>query len=108
MARVTTKPGVRFGGFTAALCRILTVVEECARPLIEPPEVVITSGSDGTHKPTSQHYTFSAVDIRTRNFTPTMRARFAASLAARLGPKFTVLDEGDHWHVQVKKGGRYP
>ena len=67
-------------------------------------EVVITSGTDGVHKPTSRHYKGEAVDIRTSNLPKT----FQKLLSAALGPRFTVLDEGDHLHVQPRKGTTYP
>ncbi len=102
MSRLSLKPGAQFAHDSLALGRILATLLS----LDYAGELVITSGSDGTHNPNSRHYRGEAVDIRTRNLPNPEAVR--AQLAAALGPKFSVLNEGDHLHVQVKKGGRYP
>jgi len=111
---VTCKPGVRFGGFTAGLCRILSVLVEMAEDGLEgmPPTLVITSGSDHHHPP-SRHVTFEAIDIRSKTFaTVEAKERFRAAYERRLGPQFTVLleclgESNEHFHAQVKKGHTY-
>lgn len=69
-------------------------------------EIVITAGSDGKHMAGSRHYLGEALDIRKWNIADV--PAFVKALQAQLGPKFSVLVEADHIHVQVKKGGRYP
>ena len=107
---------VRFGGFTAGLLRILATLEETARSWIGPPDTVwITSGSDGQHKPGSQHYHLRAIDVRTKNF-PTHEAatKFYETWQATLpSSQFTLIWEdrkgpNQHWHCQVKRGTTYP
>lgn len=98
---VSLKPGVKFEVESLGLARILASVLICGR--VE--DLVITSGSDGKHAPNSRHYKGEAVDIRTSNLKD--RAATIDRLKRTLGPMFTVLDEGDHLHVQVKKGMTY-
>lgn len=100
--RLTIKPGVRFEHDSLALGRILATL----LLLDHPGTLVITSGSDGTHSPTSRHYRGEALDLRIWNLHDPEAVR--AKIQAALGPKFTALMESDHIHVQVKKGGRYP
>ncbi len=71
-----------------------------------PGEVIITSGSDGKHSPTSRHYKGEAIDIRKWNLKD--YKGFQEAYQAALGPKFFVLDEPDHLHCQVAKGKTYP
>jgi hypothetical protein len=104
---VSVKPGVRFERDALALSRILSTL--LLLPDVGPVRsLVITSGTDGSHMPNSKHYRGEAVDIRTRDWTPAVREQVRAALERELGPKFGVLDEGDHLHVQVKKGQVYP
>jgi len=113
MATVTCKTSVRFKRFTAGGIRILSGVYRCATSCGDVQTVVITSAHDGTHVPTSRHYTDDALDVRVHNF-PTQAAiqRFAKALRAELGPAFTVLYESAgtpnaHLHLQVKTGTTY-
>ncbi len=98
---VSLKAGVEFRADSLALGRILAAVLVAGR--VE--DLVITSGTDGQHMANSRHYKGEAVDIRTSNLKD--RAATIGRLKAALGPLFTVLDEGDHLHVQVKKGLSY-
>jgi len=109
MARVRTKSGVVFGGFTLTLCEILTALCDVAGVWMGLPEdIVITSGSDGAHHPRSKHYTYQAIDIRSKNFpNAAAKERFVAQLRHRLGPRYTVLHESvghpsEHFHVQPR------
>ena len=106
---VRTKPGVRFGGFTPALCVMLSVLVEMdeGKPVGgQPEDLVITAGSDGKHSPNSRHYKFEALDIRSKAFpSPAAKEQFRAAYERRLGGQFRVLLEGfgrsyEHFHVQ--------
>lgn len=109
---VITKPSVRFGGFTWALCTILDTLLWCdAHPLpSQPADLVITAASDGTHKKGSKHYTYEALDVRSKSFpTAESKRAFVTKLKAELGENFTVLFESEgqaqeHFHVQKKRG----
>ncbi len=100
--RISVKPGVKFDRDSVALGRLLGTL----LLLDYDGDVMITSGSEGQHAPTSRHYSGEAIDIRTRNLKSPEAFRKLYEVA--LGPKFRVLNEGDHLHAQVKKGGYYP
>jgi hypothetical protein len=109
------KPTVRLVGVSHALVEILAALRETvdACPHLVPGEVVLTSIHDSVHAPKSRHYTDEAVDLRSKSFSPLSKRKFREVLQTRLGPRFTVLLEGvgtpnEHFHVQVKKGTRYP
>ena len=63
-------------------------------------EVVITSAKDGTHGENSLHYSGNAMDFRTRDIQPALRAYFASVVAAKLKGEFDVVLEHDHLHVE--------
>jgi hypothetical protein len=99
-----TKNTVRFGGFTRELIEILDVLERVSR--IVPHDVVITAGSDGKHMPNSKHYTYQALDVRSKNLQD--KDTFVQLLKTLLGDKYTILFEdagtpNEHIHIQVKK-----
>ena len=60
-------------------------------------ELVITSGKDGIHGTESLHYEGKAVDLRTWSVLETL----VKQLKARLGPKYDVVLEKDHIHVEL-------
>lgn len=64
----------------------------------------ITSGRDGTHDPHSKHYTDEALDFRVRDIKVDLHQPLVETIKKYLGQNFTVLHEGDHIHVQVKRG----
>jgi hypothetical protein len=110
---VTTKPSVRFKGFTFPLLTILdTLVWLDAHPVKgQPADLVITSANDSQHKAGSKHYENLAVDVRSKSFADaTARALFMDALRKELGVAFTASYEGAgtpnaHFHVQLKKKG---
>jgi hypothetical protein len=63
-------------------------------------EVVITSGTDGTHKKGSKHYSCDALDLRISNLTTPQRKALIAGLMARLGDDYDIILERDHIHVE--------
>jgi hypothetical protein len=103
-----TKPDVRFEVITPALLRMLTVLEYLARTkkglnsFIPTEGIVITSGSEGKHKPNSLHYKGLAIDIRSRTFTIVMTIDFLAELRKLLGSGFQVIEEHNppHFHIE--------
>ena len=62
--------------------------------------VVITSGTDGSHKKNSLHYTGDALDLRISNLTTEQRGKLLAGLLTRLGDNYDVILEPDHIHVE--------
>jgi len=63
-------------------------------------ELVITSGSEGSHSQYSAHYRGDALDFRTRYFNDVETAKAAKELTERLGTDFFVLVEKTHIHLQ--------
>lgn len=61
-------------------------------------ELVITSLRDGKHKTGSKHYSGEAADLRI-HYLPRPDI-WSNELAAKVGPDFDVLLEGDHIHVE--------
>jgi hypothetical protein len=107
---ISCKPGVEFKGFSKGLVKILQELLEVDSPV----PIVITSGSDGSHMKNSKHYKFEAVDVRSKSFpSRDSKLKYRRDLLNRLGPKFTVILEGEgleyeHFHIQVKRGQSYP
>lgn len=102
MSKLSIKAGVKFEKDSVALGRMLAAL----LTLDYKGEIVITAGSDGTHMVGSRHYVGEAIDIRSSNLADP--GAFVLELTKSLGPKFSVLTEVDHIHVQVRKGGKYP
>ena len=69
------------------------------------PDMVITSGRDGTHLTTSKHYSDEALDFRTKHLTGTEKHALVAHIFTRLGRDYDVLLEqagtpNEHGHVE--------
>ena len=62
--------------------------------------LVVTSGTDGTHSAGSMHYYGYALDLRTRYFSSSVKSKIAKDLQKKLGAKYYVLNEKTHIHVQ--------
>ena len=112
---ITTKSrDVRLKVLSPALAYIFYKLEEFHRTFGPIDNLVITSINDGAHGPGSRHYTDEAIDIRSKNFpSEAVKREFRMELEAYLGPKFRVLYESagldnQHFHVQVRKGMRFP
>lgn len=63
-------------------------------------KLVITSGLDGRHTRNSRHYVGLALDFRSRDLGRAARGQVARELRKALGPRFQVLLEKDHIHVE--------
>ncbi|QGH72999.1 MAG: hypothetical protein [Microviridae sp. ctzVR26] len=64
---------------------------------------VITSGNDGYHSlPGSLHYRNQALDFRTYDW-PDVK-EFAVRIKALLGPKYDVVVETNHLHIEYEGG----
>jgi hypothetical protein len=74
-------------------------------------EITITSARDGKHK-SDRHPLGMAFDIRTHNgdgkqFRKSIRNEMVAKLDASLPTAFDIVDEGDHFHVELdRRGGK--
>lgn len=63
-------------------------------------EVVVTSARDGIHSVGSLHYYGFAVDLRTYYFADHIKPQVAQELRKALGPKYQVILEKTHIHVE--------
>ena len=68
--------------------------------------MTITSANDSKHMKGSKHYTYEAIDIRSKNF-PSKRAKqeFLTSVLLRLGPGYEMFLEhegkvNEHFHLE--------
>lgn len=77
-------------------------------------KMVVTSGKDSTHSTHSEHYNGNAIDIRIWNFigfnalpkTKAWQAQLEYAclcLAEELGPKYTLVLEKTHIHLQLTR-----
>lgn len=101
MALVKIKSGVKPRNLV-----ILAAIANVAQELGNPPEVFITSGTEGRHMPGSKHYTGEALDVRSHNF-PSFAAKreFLNAVRRRLGRNYDVILESlgrpnEHFHIE--------
>jgi hypothetical protein len=98
-------------GVTPRNLYIMAAVANVADELELLRPVVITAGTNGKHIPTSKHYTYEALDVRSKNF-PTIadKHRFLDRVLARLGEGYQAFleDEGtpnEHFHIEYDPKG---
>ena len=105
---IRLKPGTRIGGLRPEVLFALIVAEGVWMKR-GADELIVTSGIDGTHKRGSEHYSFLAADVRTKNLgTSYDRGPAKAAceeLQERLGPDYDVIfegenTEGEHAHIE--------
>lgn len=107
---------VIFTELTPALAYMLYALEKFHRTnkVDQPTDLVITSMNDSLHMSNSRHYMNEAIDLRSKNFkSQEDKETFRYELELTLGPFFTVIlenegTENEHFHIQVKKGLKYP
>jgi hypothetical protein len=63
-------------------------------------DLVITTGTDGTHMANSLHYAGYAVDLRTRHLTSQQKEAFRRQLSEALGRHYDVVLHKSHLHVE--------
>lgn len=83
---------------------LLAAIANVAKDL--PFDVTITSGNDSKHKKGSKHYTYEALDVRSKNF-PSKRSKqqFIHDVLLRLGPGYEMFLEfegkaNEHFHLE--------
>jgi len=64
--------------------------------------LTVTAGMDGEHSAVSLHYYGYAVDLRTRDFNKTQKAKCADELRVALGTAYDVVVEKNHIHVEYQ------
>lgn len=69
-------------------------------------DVIVTSGVDGKHMTGSLHYTYEALDIRSKNFLNALAKRnFMTAVLKRLGKGYQMILENagkaqEHFHCE--------
>jgi len=64
-------------------------------------DLVVTELFGGRHVANSFHYIGRAADLRTNTLRPEVKTAVYTALVAALAPlKYTVVDEGDHFHIE--------
>jgi len=94
------KRGVRVHGMRPELMLVAIAAEPIWRKYHA--ELVITSALEGAHRRSSYHYSGSAVDLRTRDFSEENKERAADELRSSLGDDYVVILEHDHIHVHFQ------
>jgi hypothetical protein len=96
---IRLKDGVSLAGLTPQAL-LIAVVADQVYAANGASVCVITSGSDGAHKPKSKHYDGKALDFRTLMLTADKQQKVRAEIAAALGTDFDVILESDHIHAE--------
>jgi hypothetical protein len=96
---------IKDGAIVSKQLVIAAAVVNAANVLGFSADMLVTSGRDGIHMPTSKHYADLALDFRTKQLTPTEKAELAAMVRNRLGPDYDVILESlaegnEHLHVE--------
>ena len=97
---ISLKPGVRIVFLQGPALFAIERANEVYAAHGEP-ELVITSGTEGTHSHGSLHYVGLAVDLRLPN-DRTKCVAIRNELAERLGQDYDVVLEADHCHIEVQ------
>lgn len=92
------KKGVRIIGLKPEMNLCLMIIEPITEKYGQ--ELVITSGTEGKHSPTSRHYLGYGVDIRCRDIPKPQIPEAVIDMQESLGAEFFVLFEGNHIHIQ--------
>jgi hypothetical protein len=82
------------------MCKALPVIERVHQAVGISRGAFITSARDSVHNVGSLHPKGLAVDLRTKDLSPTQKGVLAAGLQKELGKDFDVVLEVDHIHVE--------
>lgn len=98
---ILLKDGVRLQRLHPKLWHAACVVAEVLE--LQKRDCVVTSASDGMHKPNSKHYKFEALDFRTKHLKKPFEA--VAEIKRRLGKGYDVIYEkpgleNEHLHIE--------
>lgn len=100
--KIRVKPGATMNGVEPEMMFVVQVACRIWQQ-IGVPDLVITSGTDGSHSRGSLHYVGYALDFRRRNFPNDREVERAASmLRTCLGAEYDVVVESTHIHVEFQ------
>tara|TARA_R100000306_G_C4299092_1_gene104156 strand:+ start:142 stop:456 length:315 start_codon:yes stop_codon:yes gene_type:complete len=104
MIKIKSGPsGARMLGLHPEILLVVPVAHEILRQWEA--DLVITTGTDGTHMANSLHYAGYALDFRTRHLTSEQKEAFRRQLAAALGKHYDVVLHKSHLHVEFDHKG---
>jgi len=95
--KVKLKLGVRLPP-SIAIPIAHTIIVEVFRELES--DCVITSGREGVHKRSSEHYNDRALDYRIWGVVTRLRHALVERISHRLGNDFDVVLEDNHLHIE--------
>ena len=95
------KEGASLQGLKIQMRKPLMVAEYLWRE--QGQELVVTSGTDGTHSAGSLHYYGYALDFRTRYFSDQTKRNLTDTLQKILGSDYDVIEHSTHIHVEYEK-----
>lgn len=96
---MTLKEGVSLNGLDPIVYYHLTAIDAIHRVVVHR-DAIITSGTEGKHMQGSLHYRGRALDLRTRDLSPSKREELRDALERGLGPGWDVILESTHIHVE--------
>lgn len=81
------------------LCAVANVAE------LAKLRVTVTAGTNGAHMAGSKHYTFAALDVRSKNLSSGVAELFITEVRQRLGLDYDCIFEGqgtpnEHFHIE--------
>ena len=85
---------------------MMAAIANVAQSLESPVDVLITSGNDSAHMQGSKHYSYEALDIRSKNFPSAQAKRhFMDAVLTRLGKGYQMILEyeskaNEHFHLE--------
>lgn len=86
---------------------MMAAIANVAQNLDEPVDVLVTSGNDSKHMVGSKHYTYEALDIRSKNFPSAIaKQHFMNAVLKRLGSGYQMILESEgqaneHMHLNL-------
>ena len=95
------------GSVKPPILLMMAAIANVAQGLDEPVDVLITSGNDSVHMAKSKHYSYEALDIRSKNFPSAVAKRaFMAAVLKRLGSGYQMILEmegkaNEHFHLEL-------
>lgn len=95
------KEGASLIGLKIEMRKVLITAEYIYKKLNQ--ELVVTSGTDGTHSAGSLHYYGYALDFRTRFFTDEEKKQVVEELRKTLQSDYHVVEHQTHIHVEYDK-----
>lgn len=94
------KQGVRIHGIRPEIILAIHIIDGIYNKFGQ--ELVITSGIEGKHSETSDHYKGMAVDCRTRYFSELEKQEVFKEVTGAIGDDFYTLLHETHLHISYR------